>query len=113
MTGKLGCWTLAALAALALGVAGADGRSLATTTLLVEVIGGGPVTSDGGQITCGAGSKTCYFSTSAPTGTVILTAANQGIWTFGSWADCPTPAGNKCTVSFDGIDHEVTSAAIG
>jgi Divergent InlB B-repeat domain len=96
----------AVLGLLALGVGGAAGRTLdtGTTTIQVQVIGGGQVTSDGGQITCGAGSQQCYYTTTATTGTVNLTAVEQGSWTFDSWS------GSACTTSGD--DFEICTISL-
>jgi hypothetical protein len=108
--------TLALVVCLfALGfVGGASARTLATTTITVQVIGGGQVTSDGGQITCGAGSQQCYYSTSSSTGSVTLTAVEQGGWSFDNW-DCADTSGTDneiCTItlSSSGGDNEVTAS---
>jgi hypothetical protein len=106
MAGKAAGWSLVVLAALVLGVSGAGGRSLAATTLTQQVIGGGNVTADGGQINCGAGAKACYFSTSG-TGTVVLTANAESGWTFASWSGGCAAVANDCTITLDGTDHEV------
>ncbi len=114
MSGKLGIWSVSVVAGvLALGVGGASGRALATTTITVQVIGGGQVTSGGGQITCGAGSQQCYYTTSSTTGSVTLTAVEQGGWSFDSW-DCAATSGADneiCTItlSSSGGDNEVTA----
>ncbi|HKP19029.1 MAG TPA: hypothetical protein VJT84_11155 [Gaiellaceae bacterium] len=116
MAVKLGGLCAALVAALVLGVGGAAGRSLVDppTTLVVQVIGGGSVTGTAGTITCGAGNKTCYYTTTAETGTVVLTATNQGIWSFSNW-DCgaagESVSSNTCTITFDATsrEHEVTA----
>ena len=102
-------WGLAAAAALVLGAGGAGARSLATTTLQVQVIGAGSVTSGGGQIVCGAGGTTCFYSTTATTGSVVLTANDQGGWTFDSWSGCPSASANQCTVTLGGGDFDVSA----
>jgi Divergent InlB B-repeat domain len=99
---------------LALGVVGgASGRALATTTITVQVIGGGQVTSGGGQITCGAGSQQCYYSTTSSSGSVTLTAVAQSGWSFGGWQGCTTSGTNNeiCTITLgsSGGDNEVTA----
>ena len=99
-------WGLVLLPLFALGVGGAGARGLGTTTLLVQAIGDGKVAASGGQISCGQGSKSCYYS-STGSGSVILVATPSAGWTFDSWDSCPTPAGSTCTVSLDGLDHEV------
>jgi hypothetical protein len=109
MMGKLGGWGLVVLlAALTLGVAGAGGRSLTTTTLAVQVVGGGRVTSNGGQITCGAGSQACFYSTAAGSGTVVLTANDQGAWSFDSWSGAGCSGSlPTCTFTLNGTPNEI------
>jgi hypothetical protein len=93
---------------LALGVSGAGGRSLATSTILVQVIGQGTVTGSGGQISCGDGATTCYYTTPATSGSVILTAAPDAGWTFTGWSgDCFGTS--TCTLTLTGSDDEVTA----
>src|SRR5207245_2360482 len=108
-------WGLVLLPLFAVGVVGAGARGFATTTLLVQVIGDGKVSASGGQISCGQGSKSCYYS-STGTGSVILTATASSGWTFDSWDSCPTPAGSacsgtakSCTVAMD-ADHTVNAS---
>jgi uncharacterized repeat protein (TIGR02543 family) len=94
---------------LALGVANASGRTLAVTTVTVEVIGKGAVTSGAGGINCGNGAVTCYIAFSG-SGTVTLTATPATGWTFDNWSGCPTAAvGNTCTVPVSGNSYEVTA----
>jgi uncharacterized repeat protein (TIGR02543 family) len=108
MRGKLGGLALVMVAALALGVGGAGGRSLAETKITVQVIGAGQV-AGGFQITCGAGATSCY-GTFTGTTSVALTASDDGIWTFSSW-DCSaggeSASDRICTIDLDGGDHEV------
>jgi uncharacterized repeat protein (TIGR02543 family) len=96
---------------LALGVVGgASGRELATTTIQVQVIGGGLV-SGGGQIACGSGSKNCY-ATFVTGDQAQLTATDQGEWTFSEWTGCFSTGGTDgeiCTVKLDGSETEVTA----
>jgi hypothetical protein len=118
MTRTMGLRILAAvLGLLALGVGGAAGRTLATgtTTIQVQVIGGGQVTSDGGQITCGAGTQQCYYTTTAVSGSVNLTAVEPAGWTFQSWNGCPAtdPTNDEIcviTLTTEGGDFEVTAS---
>jgi Divergent InlB B-repeat domain len=119
MSRKLGIWSVAVVAGLlALGVGGASARTLATTTITVQVIGGGQVTSNGGQISCGAGSQQCYYSTTSSTGSVTLTAVEQSGWSFATpspWeGDCDTTSGADsqiCTINLasSGGDNKVTA----
>src|SRR5581483_7314751 len=94
------------LAALVVGVGGAGGRSLATTTLLVEVSGSGSV-GGGGQIGCGAGLVACYATYVSGSSVTISAAADSG-WSFDSWSGCNTQSATTCTVNLDGGDHTVT-----
>ena len=105
MPGKLVGCGVALLAALALGVAGAGARSLDTTTLLVEVIGGGQVSGGGGQIGCGAGGVVCYATYVSGTSVTITASAGTG-WSFAGWDGCSTESGATCTVSLNGSDYE-------
>ena len=76
------------LASLVLGVGSAGGHTLDTTTITVEVIGKGTVTSSSPNagIKCGNGKKTCYLTfTSA--GPITLTASPASHWSFDSWSD--------------------------
>ncbi len=105
MRGKLRSWGLVLLAMLVLGVGGAGGRALATGAVAVQVLGGGSVSANGGQINCGNGSTTCYFSTSS-SADITLTATDVDGWTFAGWAgsdDCGglTPT---CTFTLDSTD---------
>src|SRR5437667_1046071 len=97
-------------AAFVLGVGSAGGRSLATTTVVVDVIGQGTVTSAPSSIKCGNDKKTCYvtFTTGA---TVTLTAAPAGGWAFDHWddkttvPDCNSATTTTCDVTLDGASH--------
>jgi uncharacterized repeat protein (TIGR02543 family) len=94
---------------LALGVASAGGRTLAVTTVTVEVIGRGTVTSEPVGVNCGNSAKACHIAFSG-SGTVTLTATPATDWTFGSWDSCPSaPVGNTCEVPVDGNAYEVTA----
>src|SRR2546425_2353546 len=94
------------LASLVLGVGSAGGRTLATTTITVEVIGKGEVTSSPGGIKCGNGDKTCFLTFS---GAVTLTAKAAKGWTFDGWStasydDCSGSGTGPCLVP-DGADN--------
>src|SRR5579862_8929197 len=81
------CGAFLLLAVPALGVGGASGRALATTTVVVEVIGGGSVADSGGQIGCGNESTDCY-ATYVSGASVTLTASGRTAWTFATWSGC-------------------------
>jgi hypothetical protein len=108
MARRLGGCALALLAVLAGGSAGAGARAVATTTVIVQVSGGGSVTGGGGQINCGGGQITCYATYVSGT-TVTLTATGTSSWSFGSWAGCSTSSTTTCTVNIDGSAHELTA----
>lgn len=97
------------LAALVVGVGGAVGRGLDTTTVLVEVLGGGEVSGGGGQIGCGAGLTDCYATYVSGTSTTLTASGGAG-WSFSGWSECSSQAGATCTVSLDGSSHEVTAS---
>ncbi len=118
MGSKLGWAVFLLFAAFALGVGSAGGRSLATTTVTVEVIGKGTVTSNSPNsgIKCGNGKKTCFL-TFTSSSTITLTAGQTNGWTFNSWSsnvggDCATPGGNACDLSGAG-DHQITASFTG
>lgn len=105
----MGC-AVALLAALVVGVGGAGGHSLDTTTLLVEVIGGGQISGGGGQIDCGAGAVECYATYVSGT-SVTLTATASGAWSFDDWGSgCSSQSGTTCTITLDGQAHEVIAS---
>jgi uncharacterized repeat protein (TIGR02543 family) len=100
-------WGVFLLAALALGVPGAAGKTLATTTVVVQVIGRGTVSGGGGQINCGNGSKSCY-ATYVSGESVVLTASAPAGWTFAGWDDSDTCSGTSttCSIPLNGAWHE-------
>ncbi|HZT16947.1 MAG TPA: hypothetical protein VFA19_13475 [Gaiellaceae bacterium] len=90
---------LLALLALVFGAGSAGGRTLANTTVVVEVFGQGQVTSSAPNtgIGCGAGATTCYLTFTSG-GTVTLTQAAAAGWTFATWGgDCVVVSG-ACTI---------------
>src|SRR5437016_5436849 len=101
MRGKLGSLCLLLIAAAALGVPGAGGRSLAITKLIVQVVGEGTAQDSAAQINCGFNavatppvSKRCYATyDTTGSGTVHLTATPASGWTFLNW----TGDDNSCT----------------
>src|SRR4029079_13865735 len=102
---------LIALAALFLGTVNAAGRSTATTTITVEVMGGGQVKSSASGINCGDDNKSCYIAYSTTGGSVTLSASPSNNWDHGEWdvggTDCVGPTSVDCTVPLDGNDHIV------
>jgi uncharacterized repeat protein (TIGR02543 family) len=105
-------WGLVAVVALALGVSNAAGRIAAVTTITVQVVGNGKVTSDAGGIKCGSGNTKCYVSFTG-SGTVDLTADPANDWSFDDWGgtgdtDCVSTTGT-CTITKDDLDHQVTA----
>lgn len=99
------------LAAFALGVPGATGRTLATSTILVQVIGQGQVTGSAGTISCGDGATSCYYTTSAASGTVTLTATETSPgWAFSGWGGGPCfGVLPTCMITLTGSDDEATA----
>src|SRR5581483_11663028 len=81
----------------------------ATTTVLVQVIGGGNV-QGGNQIDCGGGATACYASF-VGTGSVDLTARNIGGWTIDSWSGCDNISSDEqtCSIDLDGTEKEITA----
>jgi uncharacterized repeat protein (TIGR02543 family) len=111
MPRKVATWGgVLVLAALTLGVSGAAGKALATTTMIVQVMGRGTVSGGGGQINCGDGSKSCY-ATYVSGASVTLTAVAPSGWTFSEWGDSGTCSGSSptCSVPLDGALHEETA----
>jgi Divergent InlB B-repeat domain len=98
-----------ALVAMFVGVVNASGHATATTTLTVEVMGVGTVTSSPDGIKCGNGSKKCYIAYTG-TGSVTLTAKPAKSWQDDIWTDdCAGGTGAPCVVPLDGADHIVTA----
>jgi uncharacterized repeat protein (TIGR02543 family) len=104
-----GVGLLVVVVVLALGVTGASGRSLATTTILVQVIGHGTVTGTGGTINCGDGATLCYFTTSATSGSVTLTATADSGWTFSPGWSQACGGTSTCELTLDGSNYEATA----
>jgi uncharacterized repeat protein (TIGR02543 family) len=100
--------------ALVLAVGSASGRSLFTTTVTVQVVGEGTVTSSPAGITC-VGPDTCSFPFTG-TSTIVLTPSNTASdWTFGSWVCSGTNEavfGDSCQITPDitmDTSHNVTA----
>ncbi len=103
----------ALLLALVVGVPNAGGRALAVSTVTVQVIGKGAVTSNPAGVDCGNGSKACHIAFSG-SGIATLTATAASGWSFDSWESCPSvPVGNTCGVPVDGTTSEVTATFSG
>jgi len=103
-------WGLALVVALALGVAGAGGHTLATsTTVRVEVQGVGEIKDDKNQMDCGNGHTQCRVSYTG-SGSVTFTVADEPAgWEFSDWSgDC---SADPCTVTLDlsDEDHEIVA----
>jgi hypothetical protein len=113
MPRKLAIWALVGvLAALALGLATAGARSTDSTTLVVQVLGRGQVVADGGQITCGNGSKQCYFETGGGATIKLDVEASTG-WTFVGWSTSGTDCAgldDPCDVSLSAGDSDEETA---
>src|SRR5260221_14705836 len=112
--GRRVVWLAAGLAlALALGVGSASGRSLFTTTVTVDVVGEGTVTSSPAGIAC-VGPDTCSFGFTG-TQTIVLTPSNTASgWTFDSWSCSGTDEatfGDSCQITPTLVDsnHNVTA----
>src|SRR5262245_46343170 len=98
-----------ALVALFLGVVNASGRATATTTITVEVMGAGTVTSSPSGIKCGQDNKKCFIAYS-DTGTVTLKADPGGGWDDDIWTDdCAGGTDSDCSIPLDGTDHIATA----
>jgi uncharacterized repeat protein (TIGR02543 family) len=101
---------LVLLAALALGVGSAGGRTLVTTTVTVtSITGSGTVTSNPSGISC---PSTCSYSpdVSSP---IILFATPASGWVFDSWG-CSAGSGENvvgttCQIDPDGGSHNITA----
>jgi uncharacterized repeat protein (TIGR02543 family) len=98
--------------ALVLGVGSAGGRVATITTLTVEVIGQGEVTSTPSGIKCGNGKDDCYVAFSGG-GSVDLNASPASNWSFEDWGatydtDCNGDTGD-CIIPLDGGTHVVTA----
>jgi uncharacterized repeat protein (TIGR02543 family) len=104
-----GVGLLVAVFALTLGVTGAGGHSLATTTILVQVIGQGSVTGTGGTINCGDGATLCYFTTTATSGSVTLTATPDSGWSFSPGWSQACGGTSTCELTLDGSNYEATA----
>jgi len=97
------------LGALIVGVSSAGGRALASTTVVVEVVGQGQVTSSAPNtgINCGNGKAACYLTFTTGTSITLTTSAASG-WTFDSWpsATCGG-SGTTCTFTASGASMVV------
>jgi uncharacterized repeat protein (TIGR02543 family) len=102
------------LAALIVGVVNAGARSSATTTITVNVMGVGTVTSSPSGIKCGNGNTKCSAAF-ADTGTLTLSAKAASGWDPGNWdtsppnTDCAGSTSTACDITLDGADHIATA----
>src|SRR5436309_2380637 len=119
VVGRWSGWTLGVLLVLlTLAVGSGQARSLTVTTVTVEVIGVGRVTSDPGGVDCGDGRETCRIAFTVPSGGNITMIANESDpdWTFDRWGGdgdsgvgtCNTTS-HTCTITANGGDHQVTA----
>lgn len=102
---------LLVVGALVFGVASAGGRSLSSTTIVVEVFGQGQVTSSSPNtgLSCGNGKTKCYLTFTSG-GTVTLTQSAATGWSFDSWGgDCVVVGGN-CTIDASGTADKIVDA---
>ncbi len=115
MRRAVGWGLLAVTLAMVLGVGSASGRVAAVTTITVEIIGGGKVTSEPSGLKCGDDNNTgaCYIAFSGTGPGIDLKATPDDGWTFDSWGasydtDICGP-GNHCMIPLDGTNHVVTA----
>jgi uncharacterized repeat protein (TIGR02543 family) len=95
------------LAAFAAG--SAHSRAVTVTTVTVQVVGVGRITS-GPPINCGDEKTKCYAVFSGTSFIDLNAFETDGDWHFDSWENCPTPpVGDTCTVDGDGAHHDVTA----
>jgi uncharacterized repeat protein (TIGR02543 family) len=104
---------LALLSVLAFGVADAGGRSLAGSTVTVQVIGKGRVMSVGPSgIECGDGKKTCYLTFPQGAGQITLVPSDSATgWHFQNWAGCTSTSGDNCLL--EGSSEYTVTAEFG
>src|SRR6266508_2424878 len=82
---RLGWLAAGVVLALMLGVGSAGGHALAVSTVTVQVIGKGRVTSSPSGIKCGNGNEACYITFTFG-GTITLTHNAPSGWSFDSWS---------------------------
>lgn len=98
----LGLLTALLLVPLVLGLASASGSTLSVSTVTVQVIGRGSVTSTPAGLDCGNGAVTCHIAFSG-SGVATLTPTAPDAWAFDSWTGCPTVTAEKtCEIPVDG-----------
>jgi uncharacterized repeat protein (TIGR02543 family) len=95
---------------LALGVGSAGGHSLATTTVTVQVIGKGRVTSSAPPgVQCGDGKETCYVAFTRGATTITLVASDSASsWRFDNWGGDCSGSGSSCDLT-GSTDYQVTA----
>lgn len=102
---------LLVLLALVVGVGSAGGRTLANTTVVVEVFGQGQVTSSSPNtgVSCGNGATSCYLTFTSG-GTIVLTQTAASGWSFAGWGGDCTVAGGNCTIDASAGGGKVVDA---
>lgn len=111
--GRRVVWLLAGMVLVfALGVGSAGGHTLATTTVVVDVIGKGRVTSSPDGIKCGNNRTACFTAFTVAVGSVTLTAVPADGWSDGTWSgdDCMGTTAVPCSVPLDGMPHWNTAS---
>lgn len=82
----------------------------ATTTLNVNMVGGGKVAvKKGTEAAATCTTSPCVYSDYVDTNVITLTAESSAISTFSSWTDCPSEAGNVCTFTIATGSNSVTA----
>ncbi len=66
----------------------------------ISNFGDAQITLSDGSVTCNAGGDVCSATLDAGS-SVTVTAAPATGWTFDSWINCDTVAGNQCTITMD------------
>jgi uncharacterized repeat protein (TIGR02543 family) len=94
---------LVALAALVLGVTNAGGRSLAVSTVTVQVMGKGTVKSSDSKLKCGNGNTKCFLAFAGGE-TVTLTADAPSSWSFVGWDGAGCSGTGSCSIDTSGGD---------
>jgi uncharacterized repeat protein (TIGR02543 family) len=99
------------LSVLAVGVGDAGGRSLATTTVTVQVIGKGRISSNRSGIDCGDGLKACHAVFTSGSEITLEARETAGGWDFDAWdGDCVSASDDECVLTTLGTTtYQVTA----